>query len=100
MPEDMYRLQLLHNINKLREDHDQASRELEDAQALALRLYQAYRELNTYHPDDPPHKAVYVVARCLTLIESSARPYGVVEAYNDARARLEDYDRRKAIENG
>jgi hypothetical protein len=55
--------------------------------------------MTQYHPDDPPHKAVYILAKCQTLLETPASEYAAIDAWNEARRRLEEYDRRKEIEN-
>jgi hypothetical protein len=98
MAEDAHRTRLLQYIHDLRPDYEEASRATEAYGSMLPDLYAVWKEMSRYQPDDPPHKAVYILAKCQTLIEGPASDYAAIDAWNEAHRRLEEYDRRKEIE--
>ena len=99
MAEDV-RTRLLQNIHDLQADYHEAQSRIDNQQPLAEKLYDIWRELCMYDPNRDPHYAVYVVARCRTMLEEFADYYSAIAAYNEAQRKLEEYDRRRNLENG
>lgn len=96
----MVRTRLLQNIHDLQADYREANRVIESCGLMPELLYSIWRELCRYDADDNPHKAVYIISRTRTLLDSFGENYHMVEAYNEAERKLREHDRRRDIENG
>lgn len=96
-----HRMRLLEQIHDIREEYDKAQKNMTEHQpVLPSMLYMVWKELDSYHPEDAPHKAVYILAKCKTILDSIASDCALIEAMDEAQRRLDEYDRREAIRNG
>lgn len=100
MADDVVRTRLLQNVHDSQEGARQAVKDMQQLAPTESTLQGVWAQLKAYQPGDEPHKAVYVVGRCQMLLERWALSYKLVEEHNEARRKLEEYDRRRDIENG
>ena len=98
--DDDYRIALLQNIHTLQPAFREAENKVLGSEPFDELLYQLYRELSSYLPGEEPHKAVYLIARCRTLLDEFGKSYQTISLYREVEKKLEEYDMRKAIENG
>ena len=99
MAEDI-RTRLLQNIHVLQNDYRKAQQAIEDIGDLAPFIYDLWCELGTYHPGEPPDKAIYTLAKCHTVLSKFGLLYMAIKNYEEAQAKLAEYDMRKAVSNG
>lgn len=100
MADDAVRTRLLQRMHELQPDYHSATKELSDLGSLDPLLYGVYRGLSSYKAGDGADKAIYIIGRFSALLENFGKLYEHVAAYRDAQHKLEEYDMRKAIENG
>lgn len=103
LADDHVRTRLLQNLHDLRADYEAALKDFGESRLspeVAKQLYDIWRELSRCDANDPPHKAVYVVARCTAQLEWVVDSYRAIEAHKEAFQKLEEYDRRRDIEHG
>jgi len=100
MADDPIRTRYLQNLHDLLPAYQVANKEMESYGTMWDELYTVWHELRSYQPDDPPHKAVYILSRCLARLEDFGETYSAVVDYQEMRRKLDEYDRRKDIENG
>lgn len=98
--EDAQRVRLLQNLHDLQPAYKEAVKHAQDVDGMGERLYELWRDLGSFNPNDPPSKAIYLVAKCCANLESFGREYAAIHDYREAQERLEKYDMRKALENG
>lgn len=100
MADEALRARYLQNLHELQPAARLAEKEIAQFTPYEAMMQGLWRELRGYQPGEEPHKAVYVLARCYTLLERWAFLYQAIENYNEARRKLEEYDMRRTIENG
>lgn len=99
MAEDAVRLRFLQNVHDLQQAYHEAVKRLDD-ESIHAQYARVWRELSRYNAGDDATKAVWLLACCHTLLEPVADAFDIIERYRDHQEKLENYDRRRAIENG
>lgn len=102
MEQDTVRHHLIEKIHALNPRYQDAVKwfESENNNAGDV-LYSIYQKLVRFdETTSSANHAIYIVAQCEVLLGDFAANYGVIKEYRDAKDKLEDYDRRKALANG
>ena len=101
MADDVMRTRLLQALDELRPAYQRAEKNLDDGvDELRTKLYRVHQNLGRYKAEDEPSKAIYILAACYTELTPFAETFKAIENFKEAHRKLEEYDRRKAIEDG
>ena len=102
MAESELRTRLLQNLHDRRPAYDQAQKVVEDwsPKVVGQVMHNAYELLSQYDPAEPPHKAVYLLARCQSLLEMYASFYKTIRDYDMHAEKLAQHDMREALKDG
>lgn len=98
---DPVRQRLIENLEKARAERDKVNPTTEHISIeLSDTFLQAYGVLDRYQPQGPEHAAPYAIGKAVAIMGGLVDRLMAMEAFREARAKLEEHDLKRTHPNG